>query len=151
MPDTRVVVHGVRYPETAIEKLRGAGIDYRGYLPNLLSPEVYAESAVALHVPRQQYTNGLSGIPTIRVFEALSCGIPLVCSPWHDDEKLFGRDEGYLIAADGKQMQARLSELIRDHTARRQIGEQGAKAIRERHTCAHRARQLISICEELAA
>jgi len=151
MKDARVVVHGVRYPDPAIQKLREAGIDYRGYLPNLLSPEVYAESAVAIHVPRRQYANGLSGIPTIRVFEALACGIPLVCSPWQDDEKLFARDEGYLIAADGRQMQATLAELIRDDAARRQIGEQGVKLIHERHTCAHRARQLISICEELAA
>ena len=41
------------------------------------APRVYAAAAgSALHVPRRQYANGLSGIPTIRVFEALACGIP---------------------------------------------------------------------------
>lgn len=145
----KVVVHGVRYPDSVLEKFRAAGIEYRGYLPNLFSPEVYAESRVTLHVPRQQYANGLSGIPTIRVFEALACGIPLVCSPWNDDEHLFHPGEDYLVVKDGKQMAAELQFLLRDSKARRQIGEHGMKTIRERHTCAHRAEQLISICEEI--
>jgi spore maturation protein CgeB len=147
----RVVVHGVRYPDSALEKMQKAGIEYRGYLPNLFSPEVYAHSAIALHVPRQQYANGLSGIPTIRVFEALACGIPLVCSPWTDEEHLFSPGEDYVVVQNGAQMTDELLELLRDERAQRQLGEQGLKTIRERHTCAHRARQLISICEEIAA
>ncbi len=71
------------------KKLADANIEYRGYLPNLFSPQVYAESMVSVHIPRRQYANGLAGIPTIRVFEALACGIPLVCSPWRDEENLF--------------------------------------------------------------
>ena len=39
--------------------LAEAGIEYRGYLPNLMAPEVYAQSALSLHVPRRQYANGL--------------------------------------------------------------------------------------------
>jgi len=151
LPGRKVVVHGVRYPDSALKKFQAAGIDYRGYLPNLFSPEAYAESGVTLHVPRQQYTNGLSGIPTIRVFEALACGIPLVCSPWTDEERLFHPGEDYLVVQDGKQMASELEYLLRDQQARRQIGEHGLKTIRERHTCAHRAEQLISICEEIAA
>src|SRR5262249_50923031 len=74
----RTVVYGVRYPREAVEMLREGGIEYRGYLPNLKVPEAYSESLLTVHVPRRQYTNGLSGIPTIRVFEALACGIPMV-------------------------------------------------------------------------
>lgn len=147
----RVVAHGVRYPQNALEKLSSAGIEYRGYLPNLLSPEVYAASAVSVHVPRRQYSNGLSGIPTIRVFEVLACGIPLLCSPWSDEEHLFRPGEDYLVVKDGRQMKAEIEHLLQDENARRQIAENGLQTIRERHTCAHRARQLISICEELAA
>jgi spore maturation protein CgeB len=147
----RAVVFGVRYPDSALQNLHDAGIEYRGYLPNLLSPDVYSRSMVAIHVPRRQYANGLGGIPTIRVFEALACGVPLVCSPWNDDEHLFHPGEDYLVVKDGRQMQAELEFLLRDETARRQLAERGLKTIYERHTCAHRARQLISICEELAA
>jgi spore maturation protein CgeB len=147
----RVVVHGVRYPESTLARLGRAGIDYRGYLPNLLSPEVYARSAVTVHIPRRQYANGLGGIPTIRVFEALACGIPLVCSPWTDEEQLFHPGEDYLVVRDGRHMATELRYLLRDAEARRQMAERGVRTIRERHTCAHRARQLISICEEISA
>jgi spore maturation protein CgeB len=144
------VAHGVRYPETALQKLAAANIEYRGYLPNILSPQVYAESVVSVHIPRRQYSSGLAGIPTIRVFEALACGIPLVCSPWSDEENLFRPGEDYLVTQDGKDMTAQLRHLLHDARARRQLAENGLKAIRERHTCAHRAHELIAICEEIS-
>jgi spore maturation protein CgeB len=149
--DCRVVVHGVRYPDTALSKLAAANIGYRGYLPNLFSPQAYAESVLTVHIPRRQYANGLAGIPTIRVFEALACGIPLVCSPWRDEEGLFRPGEDYLVVEDGDAMASEIVHLMRDPKARHQLAENGLKTIRERHTCAHRAQQLISICEEIAA
>ena len=149
--DCRAVVHGVRYPDSALHKLREAGIEYRGYLPNLSSPEAYAKSLITLHIPRQQYVNGLAGIPTIRIFEALACGVPLVCSPWTDAENLFHPGEDFLVVKDGEQMKAELKFLLGDEKARRQMAEQGLRTIYGRHTCAHRAGQLISICEEIAA
>jgi spore maturation protein CgeB len=149
-PRRRVVAHGVRYPAAGVRKLLEAGIEFRGYLPNLASPEAYAASAVTLHVPRWQYANGLSGIPTIRVFEALACGVPLVCSPWRDEEHLFTPGEDYLIVKDSREVKATLELLLHDGQARRQVAERGLKTVRERHTCAHRAAQLISICEEVS-
>ena len=42
------------------------------------APEVFARHLATVHVPRRFYVDALPGIPTIRVFEALACGIPLV-------------------------------------------------------------------------
>jgi spore maturation protein CgeB len=148
-PKRRTVVHGVRYPESALELLRGAGIDYRGYLPNLSAPHVYGSSKLALHVPRRQYANGLSGIPTIRVFEALSCGIPLVCSPWEDVEELFRPGQDYICVPNGEAMKAEIEHLLKDDKAREQMAASGMETIRKRHTCDHRAQQLVEICKEL--
>ncbi len=142
-------VHGVRYPDAARRALANAGIDYRGYIPNLRAPEAYGCSRLALHVPRRQYTNGLSGIPTIRVFESLACGAPLLCSPWTDAEGLFRPGEDYLCVADGKAMVGEIERLLHDEGARRQIADNGLQTIRNRHTCAHRAQQLLEICDEL--
>jgi spore maturation protein CgeB len=150
IPDIRVVAHGVRYPELAVKRLAEAKVEYRGYLPNLFSPQVYSESFVALHIPRRQYANGLAGIPTIRVFEALACGIPLVCSPWIDAENLFRPGQDYMVVSNGKEMTAELRHLLRDPKARHQLAENGLQTVRERHTCAHRARELVSIYEEIA-
>jgi spore maturation protein CgeB len=149
LPNAKVAVHGVRYPESARTKLDEAGIEYRGYLPNLRTPQVYGESLLTLHVPRRFYANGLSGIPTIRVFEALACGIPLICSPWTDTDGLFRPGEDYLCVDDGKAMGAEILHLLRDEKARLQMATRGLETIRQRHTCGHRAMQLLEICEEL--
>jgi spore maturation protein CgeB len=145
----KVVAYGVRYPETALDQLEAAGVEYRGYLPNLRAPQAYSSSALSLHVPRRQYANGLSGIPTIRVFEALSCGVPLLCSPWNDAENLFRPGQDYLCVADGKAMCSEISHLLRDDRARTQLGESGRETINKHHTCMHRAEQLIGIYEEM--
>jgi spore maturation protein CgeB len=149
MRDRTVAVHGVRYPDHAQKELSAAGIEYRGYLPNLESPRTYARSMLSLHVPRRFYTNGLSGVPTIRVFEALACGIPLVCSPWTDTEGLFRAGEDYVCVEDGQKMESEIRFLLRDEAARRQIARNGLETIEKRHTCAHRAQQLMDIYEEL--
>ncbi len=149
LPGRRFTVHGVRYPEAAQKTLEAAGIAYEGYLPNLSVAQAFAQAAIALHVPRREYANGLSGIPTIRVFEALACGAPLVCSPWSDVENLFRTGQDFVIVKDGEAMAAELSRLLDDAAARRQLGENGMQTVRARHTCAHRAEQLQEICREI--
>ena len=71
-------MHGVRYPPEGRAALAAAGIDYAGYLPNFRVPQAFAAARMTVHVPRRPYATALPGIPTIRVFEALACGIPLV-------------------------------------------------------------------------
>lgn len=145
----RFGVYGVRYPEAAQAKLAGAGIEYRGYLPNLAVPQAYARSVLSLHVPRRFYANGLSGVPTIRVFEALACGIPLICAPWTDTEGLFTEGEDYVCVENGKAMRSELNHFLKDARAREQLAARGLATIQAKHTCAHRARQLVEICKEL--
>jgi spore maturation protein CgeB len=129
--------------------LATAGIQYRGYLPNLSAPQVYARSLITLHVPRRFYANGLSGVPTIRVFETMACGIPLLCAPWTDTDGLFTQGEDYVCVDDGTAMEAEIRHFLNDERARQQLAAHGLKTIQEKHTCAHRARQLLEICEEM--
>ncbi len=150
LPDRKFVVHGVRYPGDALDKLSHAGVEFRGYLPNLSTPRAYAQAQVALHVPRRHYANGLSGIPTIRVFEVLACGTPMVCSPWEDVEGLFRPGQDYVCARDAGAMIGELQHLLKDEAARQHLAQNGLETIRRQHTCGHRARQFIDICEELA-
>lgn len=142
-------VYGVRYPEEAQAMLKQAGIQYRGYLPNLSAPSVYSKSALTLHIPRRCYANGLSGIPTIRMFEAFACGVPLVCSPWNDTEGLFRPNEDYLCVPSGEAMTWTINFLLKDELARRQLAIHALETIQQRNTCAHRAREFEQICEEL--
>jgi spore maturation protein CgeB len=110
-----------------------------------------------VHVPRRPYVEALPGVPTIRVFEALACGIPLVSAPWDDAERLF-REGDYLRARDGRELMTLLGEVLHDRGLAAELARHGRQTILERHTCAHRARELLAIVarigvheEELAA
>jgi spore maturation protein CgeB len=104
-----------------------------------------------VHVPRRYYSTILPGIPTIRVFEALACGIPLVSAPWEDSEGLFRVGQDFLTAADGAEMTRQLERLKQDPDLRRSLVESGLETIRARHTCGHRADELLGIIGRLSA
>jgi spore maturation protein CgeB len=142
-------IHGVRYPDSGRQALAAAGIDYAGWLPNYEVPRVFARFRVTVHVPRRPYVEALPGIPTIRPFEALACGIPLVCSPWDDAEGLFRPGRDYLVARDGAEMKRHLRDLLGDRDMAREIARCGRETVLGRHTCAHRAGELLAIHGEL--
>ena len=142
-------VHGVRYPDEALASLAEAGIDYRGWLPNHAVPDAFARARVTVHVPRRPYVETLPGIPTVRVFEALACGIPLVSAPWEDAEGLFPPG-AYLTARDGAGMRRHLAAVLADRGLREGLVATGLAAIRARHTCAHRVDELLAVHAEIA-
>jgi spore maturation protein CgeB len=144
----RTCIYGVRYPQPALEALAAAGASFGGWLPNHRVPEVFARFAVTVHVPRAPYVRMLPGVPTIRVFEALACGIPLVCAPWSDCEGLF-RPGDMLLAADGAEATRHICAVLADPDLAACLAANGLRTIRERHTCAHRVDQLLGICADL--
>ena len=142
-------IYGVRYPPEALAMLDAYGARYRGWLPNARAPQVFATHLATAHVPRRFYVERLPGIPTIRVFEALACGIPLVCAPWSDCEGLFRPGQDYLVARDGAEMARHLRALANDPPLRAGLVRSGLERIRARHTCAHRAEELLAVCRRL--
>lgn len=146
--ERRFRIYGVRYPEEGLAALKASGVEYCSYLPNLDAPRVYAESGLTIHIPRQQYTRAMTGIPTIRVFEALACGIPLISAPWVDTEGLF-REGDFVWANSCEQMTSAMDELLENTAAAKAQALRGLQTVLARHTCAHRAEQLTSIIEEL--
>ena len=142
-------VHGVRYPESGRRAVNRAGLDYRGWLANYLVPEAFARHRVTVHVPRRPYVRALPGIPTIRPFEALACGIPLVSAPWDDAEALFTPGDDFLVAKNGREMERLLREVLHDEALARSLARRGRRTILERHTCAHRVDELLAILRGL--
>ena len=138
-------VYGVRYPQEAVAALASANIEYAGWLPNFEVPRVFANFKLTLHIPRAPYVRALPGIPTIRVFEALACGIPLICSPWEDAEGLFRPGQDFLVARNSKEMGRHLRALLNDAGFRDELAANGLNTIRSRHTCAHRVDELLAI------
>jgi spore maturation protein CgeB len=135
-------VFGVRYPPDALRALRRTRLEYRGWLPNHWAPEVFARHRVTVHVPRRPYVDALPGVATIRPFEALACGIPLVSAPWRDTDHLFNTGD-FRVARDGGEMERELTQALE---APRNVG---LETIRARHTCSNRADELLAIATSL--
>ena len=138
-------VRGVRYPPEALERLATTGLRYRGWIANADVPAAFARHRVTVHVPRRPYVEALPGIPTIRVFEALACGIPLICAPWSDSEGLFRPGEDFLVASDGEAMARMLRDVLHDPALAASLAASGLQTIRARHTCAHRVDELLGL------
>ena len=145
----RARVHGVRYPERALRRLSEAGIEYGGWLPNFEVPRSFAGYHLTVHVPRRPYVEALPGIPTIRVFEALACGIPLISAPWNDAEGLFSPGQDYLVARDSAEMRDGIRFLLTHPEQAQHMAAHGLRTIASRHTCAHRVDELLELVEEL--
>ncbi len=141
----RGAVHGVRYPRRARWAIRLAGLRYRGWLANHRAPEVFAQHRVTVHVPRRPYVEALPGIPTIRPFEALACGIPLISAPWEDSDRLFRAGEDYLVARDGAEMARLLRDVLHEPGLAESLRASGLERIAALHTCAHRVDELLEI------
>jgi spore maturation protein CgeB len=144
----RARIYGVRYSETALRTIECAGIAYCGWLPAHRTPKAFARARATVHIPRRPYVRALPGIPTIRMFEAMACGTPIVSAPWDDAESMFPEDS-YLRVANSDQMQYALRSLIRDPEQASAIAAAGLRNIAERHTCRHRAIQLLDIVKDV--
>jgi spore maturation protein CgeB len=141
-------IYGVRYPAQALEIIEAAGICYGGWLPNHRAPHAFAQARATIHVPRGPYARQLPGIPTIRMFEALACGIPLISAPWSDEESLFPSG-CYLQVSNGGSMSALLAAVLSDREMAASLSSAGLDAVLERHTCQHRVQELLTIVETL--
>jgi spore maturation protein CgeB len=147
----RATIHGVRYPAAALSALNAAGITYGGWLPNFAAPAVYSRFRVTMHVPRGPYVRALPGVPTIRPFEALACGIPLISAPWDDVEGLFTPGEDFLVARDGAEMRRHLQAVLHEPELAASLAQHGRATILRRHTCAHRVDEFLAILAECQA
>lgn len=144
-------IYGVRYPAEARAMLDRYGVRYSGWLPNYRAPEIFARHLLTIHVPRRFYATTLPGIPTIRVFEALACGVPLLSAPWDDDEHLFTPGADYLTASNGDVMARQIRDLVHDPDWRAALAAHGLATIHARHTCSHRVDELLGILKSLNA
>ncbi len=144
-------VYGVRYPAEALAALSAAGIEYGGWLPNFQAPAILAGFRFTVHIPRRPYVRALPGVPTIRPFEALACGSPLVCASWEDRENLFSPGRDYLVAGNGAEMKRHLQSLLAEPQLAGALSSHGRKTILQRHTCAHRVDELIEIYRSIGS
>jgi len=142
-------LYGVRYSQEQLEEVAKSGIEYWGWLANFKVPQVYSLFSLALHIPQKLYVDKLPGIPTIRVFEALASGIPLVTAPWSDAENLFTEERDYVVARNGDEMEGLLKELLANPAYMTSLARHGRDTILAKHTCRHRVNELLNLFQHL--
>jgi len=142
-------VHGDRFSRRARLRLRLSGLRNREPVPASDLPALYARHRLTVHIPRRRFVDALPGIPTIRPFEAMACGIPLISSPWDDCEGLFRVERDYLLARDAAETREAMQAIVEYPELAAKLRESGLETIRARHTCAHRVDELLAIDAEL--
>jgi spore maturation protein CgeB len=141
------VVHGDHYPWRARLAIQRSGLRYGGPLAEHLVPAVWARHSFTVELPRPGLA--LPGVPSIRVFEALASGIPLISSPWDDAEQLLTAGRDYLVARDQREMEAAMRTLRGDRARAAELAKQGRATVLGRHTCRHRVDELLAIVDSL--
>lgn len=132
----RFIVVGPQYPDS---------IKWPGNVERIyhLSPadhrKFYNSQCFTLNVTRADMV--MAGYsPSVRLFEAAACGIPVISDYWTGLDEIFSLGSEILISRSPGETLYYLQNTSEDE--RRNIGDKARKRVLEQHTAAHRAREL---------
>jgi spore maturation protein CgeB len=145
LPDAAFAVAGPQYPEDIDwpdNVLRVA------HLPPSEHRAFYNGQRFTLNVTRAQMRE-LGYSPSVRLFEAAACGVPIISDDWAGIDTFFERGREILIAETKQDVLRYLRELTDDE--RREIGLRARARVLSAHTAEQRARELLAYFEEARA
>jgi spore maturation protein CgeB len=87
--------------------------------------------------------------PSVRLFEAAGCGVPIITDRWPGLETFFDPGREILVADSAEDVVAHLTTI--DDEQRHQIARRARQRVLAEHTAAHRAAQLEGYVAELRA
>ncbi|HEY6153748.1 MAG TPA: glycosyltransferase [Candidatus Udaeobacter sp.] len=133
LPSRQFVVAGPQYPR----KIRWpANVHRITHLSPAKHRAFYNSQRFTLNVTRAAMVRaGFS--PSVRLFEAASCGTPIISDDWPGLKTLFQPTKEILIASDARDVLEILHETP-EHVAR-EIGSRARERVLREHTSAHRA------------
>ncbi len=142
-PEGRFTVAGPQFPDDIVWPANVARIEH---LPPSEHRAFYASGRFTLNVTRAAMV-AMGHSPSVRLFEAAACGIPIISDPWPGLDETFTLGEEILVAegpedtlrylretseSDRKELGARArARVLRDHTAdaRAQTVEETFRAV----------------------
>ena len=145
LPRRRFVVAGPQYPD---DVKWPRNVKRVNHLPPSEHRAFYNQQAFTLNVTRADMIKaGYS--PSVRLFEAAACGVPIVSDHWAGLDTFFEPGEEILIARSTEEAITYLRHV--GEAERRQIGERAREKVLARHTAAKRAAELEGYVLELAS
>ena len=141
-PERRFVVAGPQYPAALAWP---ANVERIEHLPPADHPAFYSASRWTLNVTRaDMIAAGWS--PSVRLFEAAACGVPMVSDRWAGLEQLFPPGRAIVLADTAADV---IAALQRPDAAT--IGDAARAVVLARHTAQHRAAELETLLDEATA
>jgi len=132
----RFVVAGPQYP---LEIKWPHNTERIEHLPPQDHRQFYSSQRFTLNLTRKDMlAAGFS--PSVRLFEAAACGVPVISDRWPGVEEFFTPGAEILVADTGAEVLSYLREL--PEKERREISEGARRRVLSAHTAAHRAREL---------
>lgn len=134
--EKRFVVAGPMYPP---EIEWPPNVDRVEHVPPSEHARFYARQRFTLNVTRREMKR-LGWSPSVRLFEAAACGVPIISDRWEGIETLLEPGREILLCDSSADVLGFLQST--DEDARREIGRRARERVLSRHTAAHRAAEL---------
>jgi spore maturation protein CgeB len=135
-PEGRFAVAGAQYPDSIRWP---ANVERREHIPPTEHPAWYGSQRFTLNVTRARMIEA-GWSPSVRLFEAAACGVPIVSDWWSGLDAFFVPGKEILIARDGDEVLATVRDL--DEASRRRIAEAARVRVLAEHTGERRAEEL---------
>jgi spore maturation protein CgeB len=140
-PDCRFVVAGPQYPDTIVWP---PNVELRDHVAPADHPAFYGAQRLTLNVTRADMRRA-GWSPSVRLFEAAACAVPVVSDRWPGIEDIFEPGEEILLADSADDVLLFMHSLGDDEAAA--VGKRARKRVLADHTAERRVEQL----EALAA
>jgi spore maturation protein CgeB len=132
----RFIVGGPQYPDSIPWP---ANVERRDHVPPGEHARFYCAQRLTLNVTRADMVRaGYS--PSVRLFEAAACGVPIVSDWWEGLDTLFDPETEILVAESTDAVVELISHLVPEQRAA--IGAAARERVLAEHTADHRAAQL---------
>ncbi len=145
MPKSDFMVAGAQFPA---DTQWPPNVRHIEHLPPAEHPDFYCRQRFTLNVTRaDMIATGYS--PSVRLFEAAACGVPIISDDWEGLDTIFTPGEEILVARTTSDVLAMLRDMPEER--RRTIAAAARKCVAQHHTALHRARQLEGYWREAVA
>lgn len=132
----KFVVAGPQYPQ---EIAWPGNVERIDHLPPALHRHFYNSQQFTLNVTREDMIRaGYS--PSVRLFEAAACGVPIISDHWNGIESIFEPGTEILLARTSSEVLDYFIEITEEE--RKQIAEKARQQVLKRHTAKARAKEL---------
>lgn len=136
LPEGKFIVAGPQYPEhiqwpSNVERIE--------HLPPAQHRNFYNSQKFTLNITRQDMIKA-GHSPSVRLFEAAACGVPIISDFWNGIDSLFEINKEILIAGSASDVLECFESI--DEEERKAIGERARQKVLKQHTAKARAKEL---------